>query len=207
MTDPSPAVSVRDLGIVYQRGGEPAVHDLSFTLAPGEGLLIAGGEGSGKTSVLRAILGLVPVSGEVAVLGRHPGARENARRVGYGPQGRAFTEGHSARQILRLVSSLRLGAPAPAVAEDALERAGLPDARRASRSLDVEECRRVALACAIAADPDVIVLDDPWEFAETVAAIHAARDRGATVLAATHDPGGLPDLLGRTLTLVDGAAT
>jgi ABC-type multidrug transport system ATPase subunit len=206
LTEPTPAVAVEDLEVVYQRGGEPAVTGLAFALPPGGGLLLIGGEGAGKTTVLRAVLGLVPFTGTVVVLGGHPGDTAVARRVGYAPQGRAFTEGHTAREIVRLVAALRTGRHVADDVEDALDRAGLPSARRAARALDLEESRRVALACAVAGDPDLLVLDDPWEHPETVDAIRAARARGAAVLAATHLAGGFPDLLGATLELPAGAA-
>ena len=207
MTEPSPAIAVEGLEVVYQRGGEPAVVGLTFQVPPGGGLLLAGGEGAGKTTVLRAVLGLVPFTGTVAVLDGRPGDDDVARRIGYGPQGRRFMEGHTARDVVRLVAALRTGGRAHEGAEDALERAGLPPSRRGVRVLDVEESRRVALACAVAGDPDVLVLDDPWEHPETVEAIRAARGRGAAVLAATHLAGGFPELLGATLELAPGAAS
>ncbi len=205
MTGSDACVAAREVQVVYQRGGEPAVRDVSFALRRGEGLLIAGERGSGKTSLLRAVLGLVVAGGELQVLGHRPGDPALAGRIGYGPQGRTFAEGHPPVRLVGLIARIR-GAGTPRhVADEALERAGIPAGRRRSRSLDVEEMRRVALACAIAGDPAVVVLDDPWEFPETHAEIARACGRGAVVLAATHDPGGLPDLMGRTLTLADGA--
>lgn len=190
--------------MVYQRGGEPAVTGVTFDLAQGEGLLITGDPGAGKTTLLRAVLGLVAAAGEVSVLGGEPGDPAVTRRVGYGPQGRTFTEAHPPRALVRLTGRLR-GTADPAATDEALERAGLPPGRRGSRVLDIEELRRVALACAIVGEPDLLVLDDPWEFPQTVDEITRARGRGAVVIAATHDPGGLPELLGRTIRLADGA--
>jgi hypothetical protein len=54
-------------------------------------------------------------------------------------------------------------------------------------------------------DPDLLVLDDPWEFPETIAEIARARGRGAAVIATTREPARLAEALGRTMTLVDGA--
>ena len=208
MTDASPALRVTDLQVVYQRGGQPAVHDLSFSMNAGEGLLIAGDEGAGKSTVLRAVLGLCLFSGEVLIHGEAPGTSAAlTRRTGYAPQGRRFLEGHSPQTMVRLVAALRTGGPAADAAEAALDRAGLAAERRGSRNPDVEEYRRAALACALAGDPDILVLDDPWEFDETIDAVRRTRDRGGLVIAASHDPGGLPALLGRTITLVNGVAT
>ena len=197
---------MRDLEVVYQRGGEPAATAVAFTLSPGDGLLLTGDHGAGKTSVLRAVLGLVVATGEITVLGAPPGSHEVTARVGYGPQGRTFLERHTPHEIVRVVTGLRTGRPASDVANDAMERAGIVTRRRDARTVDVEDIRRVALACAIAADPALIVLDDPWEFPETIAEIERARARGAAVLVATDEPGGFTDLLGRTITLVNGIA-
>ncbi len=207
MTDGPPALAVRDLEVVYQRGGEPACRDVVLTLGTGDGLLLTGDHGAGKTSVLRAVLGLVIASGEILVFGQPPGTPGLARRIGYGPQGRTFPEHHSPSEVVGLITALRIGRPAPALADAALERCGLPSTRRDARTLDVEEVRRVALACAIAADPDLIVLDDPWEFSETHAEIERARARGAAVLVATDEPGSFAARLDRTLTLVAGVST
>jgi len=207
LTDVLPVLAVRELEVVYQRGGEPAARDVTFTLNPGQGLLLTGDHGSGKTSVLRAILGLAVATGEVAVFGAAPGMREVMARVGYGPQGKTFIERHTGREIVNLVATLRTGRRADELADDALDRAGIPSGQRDARALDVEEVRRVALACAIVADLELIVLDDPWEFPETIAEIERARARGAAVLVATDEPGGFAALLGRTITLVDGVPT
>lgn len=204
MTETSPAVAVTDLEVVYQRGGQPAATGVSFTVAPGAGLLITGDHGAGKTSVVRAILGLVVAGGEIAVLGGSPGAPEVAHRVGYGPQGRTFLEGHSPAELVALITVLRRGHSDGAVVRTALERAGVSAPARRVRIADSEEARRVALACAIAGDPDLVVLDDPWEFPETATEIARARARGAAVLVATDEAGGFPAMLCASVTLVDG---
>jgi hypothetical protein len=58
----------------------------------------------------------------------------------------------------------------------------------------------------VAGDPELVVLDDPWLFPETLREIAAARARGAAVLAASSRPGGLASALGGRLDLRDGVA-
>jgi ABC-type multidrug transport system ATPase subunit len=198
-------VRAEELEVRYQGGPQAAVAGVSLSLAPGEGLLLAGPPGSGKTSVLRALLGLVRAGGDAEVLGRPAGAPDALRRVGYAPQGRFAAGGLSALEHVRLVARLRGLADPDGVAADAIARAGLGTPGRRAAGLDVDDMRRLALACAIAGEPAVLLLDDPWEFVETEVEIAAARRRGAAVLAASNDPGGLPALLGRTLELGEGA--
>lgn len=202
----APLVEVRDLHVVYQRGAQPAVDGVDLTLGPGDGLLVTGERGSGKSSLLRALLGLVRFGGEVRVMSAYPGTPGATAHVGYGPQGRGFALGTTPRRLVALVAGLRTGVRAVHGIDAALRAAGIGADQADRHDSDVELLRRVSLACALVGDPSLVVLDDPWEFAETAAAVDAVRGRGGALIAACHDPGGLPALLGRTLTLVDGRA-
>lgn len=198
-----PLARVEDLRVVYQRGAQPAVDGVSFTLGAGEGLLITGERGSGKSSVLRALLGLVRFGGLVAVAGAYPGTVPAVAATGYGPQGKEFPGGHSPRRLVSMVGALK-GIRDGGVVETALERGGVPPADAGRVSDDPELVRHVSLACALLGEPAVLVLDDPWEFPETFDAIAATRARGGAVIVASHDPGGFGPQLGRTLTLDAG---
>jgi ABC-2 type transport system ATP-binding protein len=197
VTGAEPALVAADgLEVRYHGGPDPAVRDVSLRLRPGEGLLIAGPAGSGKTSLLRGLLGLVPRTGAVRL----------PDRVGYGPQGGGFASGLRVDEAARLIAGLR-GAPHPrATAADALARAGLGFVTRwRTARLDAEGWRRLSLALAIAGDPPLVVLDDPWVLAEALREVGRARGRGAAVLAASSRPAGLAPALGRRLDMADGA--
>jgi len=200
---PEAALAAEDLTVRYQGTPEPAVSGVTLRVEAGAGLVVTGPEGCGKTTIVRALVGLVPpTSGNVTVLGASPADPAVRRRVGYCPERRAFPSGMRVAEAVDLVVRLR-GAPVDAAAA-ALRAAGLPAGdRRTVRRLDLEDVRRLSLACALAGDPQALVLDDPWEFPETVEALGAARARGAAVLVATPDPGGFPALLGATLTLTE----
>lgn len=202
---PQAALAAEGAEVRYHGGPEPAVRGVTLTLAPGEGLMIDGPEGAGKTSLLRAILGLVGHRGRLLVLGGPPGEPPARGRTGYGPQVTGFAAGLRVGEAVRTVAALR-GAPR-AAADAAVHAAGLGYVAdwRAAR-LDREGDRRLSLALAIAGEPDLVVLDDPWVLRETAEAIAAARARGAAVIVAARRPAGLAHLLGRRITLRDGAS-
>jgi ABC-type multidrug transport system ATPase subunit len=202
--DADDGLVVDDLTVRYQGTPDPAISGVSLAVAPGSGLCVTGDEGSGKTTLIRAVVGLVaPGRGSVVVRGGSPRLPEIRRQIGYGPERLPFPRGMRVIDAVRLVASIR-GA-APGGVNEALTRAGLEAGdRRTITSLDLGDIRRTSLACAIVGRPPVLALDDPWEFEETVTVITEAMDDGATVIVASPDPGGFPQLLGRTLTLDPG---
>lgn len=200
---PHDGILVTDLTFRYQGTSEAAITGISCDVPPGAGLCVTGTEGAGKSTLIRALVGLVrPGRGSVSVLGGSPQEPAVRHRVGYGPERMPFPRGMRVIDAVRLVGAIR---GADHDADDALGRAGLPgNDRRLISSLELGDVRRVSLACAITGAPRVLVLDDPWEYPETVEVIRAALADGVAVIVGTPDPGGFPALLGRTLTLVDG---
>ena len=195
----SAVVLADEVAVVYERGATPAVSGVSFRLDAGKGLLVSGPRGVGLTSLLRGVLGLVGHEGTLEVFGGIPGGRATVGRIGYGPQGWPIPPALSARAVLRMVTRLK-GRPY-GEADELGERVGLSDLNRAADRLQVEDVRRLSLACSLVGDPELLILDDPWEFPETVREVESALARGAACIAASHDPGGLPALLGQTLTI------
>jgi ABC-type multidrug transport system ATPase subunit len=197
VTGAEPALVAADgLEVRYHGGPDPAVRGVSLRLGAGEGLLVGGPAGAGKTSLLRGLLGLVPRAGRVRV----------PDRVGYGPQGGGFAAGLRVDEAVAMVAALRGAASPRAAAGDALERAGLQFvARWRTRRLDAEGWRRLSLALAVAGDPPLVVLDDPWVLGDALREIARARGRGAAVLVASSRPAGLAPALGRRLDMADGA--
>lgn len=210
MTDPRTSsgrvvVETEDLEVRYHGGPEPAVRGVSLRLAPGEGLMVSGRAGAGKTSLLRGLLGLVAHRGVAYLFDAPVGDPATRGRVGYGPQGDRFAAELRVSETVRAACAIR-GLPAPeAATRDALARAGLRFVGdwRTGR-LDAEGFRRLSLALGIAGDPDLVVLDDPWVLADTLREIRTARGRGAAVLVAAERPAGLAPALGRRIVLAEG---
>ena len=142
-------ISVENLRVDY--GANTVLHDVSLTLEPGEIVTIVGPNGSGKTSLLRAVIGAVqPVAGRITT---KPGLR-----IGYVPQKLHIdqTLPITVERFLRLT-----GRVSRADCRTALEHAGVPDLlKRQMSQLSGGQFQRVLLARALITRPDVLLLDE-----------------------------------------------
>jgi putative ABC transport system ATP-binding protein len=178
---------------------------ISAALRRGAFHVVTGPSGSGKTTLLRLVTGLDrPTEGHVTTLGfaladldRDALARLRADRIGIVDQVRDLVPFLSAQENVELGLAIRGVDPdeARGRAVAALRRVGLGDhLHRAPDGLSAGERLRVALARALAAEPELLVLDEPTAAldragARAVARLLAGLDDGSvTVLATTHDP-------------------
>ncbi len=221
MADEQPIVDIRDLSTVFGRGSEAfAVHQgLNLSVRKGEILALVGGSGTGKTVLLRQMLGLLhPARGSVTVLGRpaqEMGGDGAASRVGMLFQHGAL---YSAFNVLDNVAFAlnELGTLPRGVVRDAavvkLQMVGLkPEhATRMPADLSGGMIKRVALARALIMDPPLLLLDEPTagldpngsdEFCALVRELHAAL--GLTMVMVTHDLDTLFALATRVAVLAD----
>ena len=184
-------------------GGVEALAGASLEVAAGETLALVGESGSGKTTLLRTFNRTVePDAGEVLV-GASPVARTDPvalrRRIGYVPQNGGLLPHWSVGANVELVPRL-LGWPAKQRrrrADEMLELVGLdPGAHRGRhpRRLSGGQRQRVALARALAAEPPVVLLDEPFGALYAITRLRVRevfqRVRAAiatTILLVTHD--------------------
>jgi iron(III) transport system ATP-binding protein len=208
-------------GVSGGYGGHAVVSDLDLRVEAGESLAILGASGSGKTTVLRMIAGLHPVSsGRVLLDGRRVDTLPAQRRgVGLVPQqGALFPHLDVARNVgFGLVPADPLArwrgrAAREARVREALELVGLAD-RAHSRPSELSggQQQRVALARALAPGAGLILLDEPFSALDAalrgrvraeVAALLA--EAGATSVLVTHDREEALATADRVAVLIDG---
>lgn len=152
-----------------------AVRDLSFRLGPGRVLGLIGPNGSGKTTAIRCLLGLVRASrGEVRILGARPLSAAARREVGFAPERFEPSPARSGRRTLELLGVLS-GLTQEVVEERSrrlLERFELaPAADRAVGGYSKGMRRRLAIAQALLSEPRLVVLDEPFDGLDPLGAL------------------------------------
>lgn len=182
-------------GISKRFGATVALDGMTFTVRPGELYGFVGANGAGKTTTMRIALGvLASDAGEVRLDGR-PLDAASRRRIGYMPEERGLYPRMAVGTQLRYLAELR-GRPAAAAREAAVrwtERLGLAE-RRADevQRLSLGNQQRVQLAAALVAEPEVLVLDEPFSGLDPVAVdvmsevLRERRDAGAPVVFSSH---------------------
>ncbi|MCO5968289.1 metal ABC transporter ATP-binding protein [Actinoallomurus soli] len=196
---PPPALDLDEVTVAY--GPALALENIDGMVAPGEAVALIGPNGAGKSTLIKAILGLVPLAGgRISVLGRSPAAAR--RDVAYVPQADTLDPEFpiSVGQVVLMGRYRRIGWLRRAKAADkeaarrALEQVGLADrARHRFGTLSGGQRQRVLLARAIAAEPRLLLLDEPFNGVDAVSeqalldAIALLKQDGAAVVVSTHD--------------------
>jgi iron(III) transport system ATP-binding protein len=207
-------LSVKNVGQIF--GNTKVLDDANFSLSAGERLAVLGASGSGKTTLLRLIAGLeAPTTGEISIAGR-PASRvgevliaPERREVALVFQGLALFPHLNALDQIAFASRGRGGIKQ---AKTLLERVGL--GHRASAQLDQlsgGERQRIALARAVAQEPKLILMDEPFaslddekrgEMRDLLRSLLETRD--TTLILVTHSRDDALDLARRVIVLERG---
>jgi len=195
------AIALEAREVTKRYGRIVALDRVSLGVRRGECVVLIGESGSGKTTLLRCFNRLTdPDSGSVVVDGVDAAGVDPValrRRVGYVPQDGGLLPHWRVRRNVALVPWLRGLADGPALADRALELVGL-DApavgNRWPRELSGGQRQRVAVARALAARPDIILLDEPFGALDAITRadlqesfLELRRELGLTALLVTHD--------------------
>ncbi len=171
---------------------------IDLTLTPGRVTAVLGSSGSGKTTLLRTLAGFLPArSGRIARDGVDLTDRPpEERSLGYVPQGLGLFPHRTVERNVSYPLDVRGRTDALARARELLERFELtPLARRYPARLSGGEMQRVALARALAAEPDLVLWDEPWQALDVEAryelgrVLEELREMGQVpIVVVTHDP-------------------
>lgn len=202
----TPALAIRDLRFKYPGSGGWLVNVPSFSIQPGEQVLLTGGSGRGKSTLLYLIAGLLePAPGGEILLGgvdlvKLRGAardRRRGRNVGMIFQTFNLLHGFSAHENV-MAAMMFSTIPRREHAERAtrlLERLGIDRPSARPDQLSVGQQQRVAVARAVACDPAVVLADEPTASLDPENAGAAmtliqevCQERGSALLCVSHDP-------------------
>lgn len=215
------AALVEFRNVCYQAGGREILRGVNLTVEENETVVLLGRSGSGKTTLLKMVNGLLaPSSGEVLFAGAAVKGQDLIRlrrRIGYVIQDGGLFPHRTVAENTGLVPTLE-GWPrekTEARVAELLDAVGLPPATYAARyprQLSGGEKQRVGIARALAADPPLLLLDEPFAALDPVTRFgmqkHFAELRkafGKTAIFVTHDIREALTLGSRIALLKDGA--
>lgn len=213
-----PGLSVRHATVTYPNG-LTAIRDASFEIPAGTIAALVGVNGSGKSTIFKAIMGFVrPASGEISILGEPVNRALKQNLLAYVPQAEEVDWNFPVlvEDVVMMgryghMGMMRIAGAADLTAVDtALARVGMADFRkRQIGELSGGQKKRVFLARALAQDGRVILLDEPFTGVDVktedaiIALLRDLRDEGRVILVSTHNLGSVPEFCDQTV-LVKG---
>ena len=200
------------LKLTKHYGSVKAVDEVSFQVEPGEVFGYLGPNGSGKTTTLRCLMGLLrPTQGDCFVLGERvmAGRGTQRRRIGYLPGDFSIWTGRTARQSLKVLAALGGGQDIDIRRADLADRLDLDLDRRVG-NLSKGNRQKVGILYAFQHQPDLLILDEPTSGLDPLVRqavldlIREAAHAGATVLLSSHDLSEVAAVCERTAILREG---
>lgn len=211
-------VETRKLTKIYRdfwgRQKKTALRALNIEIRQGEIFGLLGPNGSGKTTTIKLLLGLLfPTDGEAFVFGQPAADVGKNERVGYLPEESYFYRFLNAEETLDLYG--RLFNLKPEVrqnkSQELIEKVGLKaDRKRTLREYSKGMRQRIGLAQALINDPDLVILDEPTSGLDPLGArwmkdlIRGLREQGKTVIMCSHRLEDVQDICDRIAILNDG---
>lgn len=197
-------------------GKKTVIRDLSFEVRRGEIFGFLGSNGSGKTTTIRALLGLYePTAGELLVDGRPFDPKTSASKLGYLPEERGLYKKESVIDVMTYFAQLKgiRKSDARKWSLEYLERVDLADkAKTRLDKLSGGQQQKIQLGVTIMNDPELLILDEPTKGFDPVNRrllmdiIDEQNKKGASVVMVTHQMEEVERLCQRALLLKDGVA-
>jgi osmoprotectant transport system ATP-binding protein len=202
--DPSPAAAIEFVNVTYRiNGNRTLISDLNLSIRRGETLMLLGRSGSGKTTTLKLINRLLAQSdGKVLVDGRSTTEWDVIRlrrHIGYAIQEAGLFPHYNVEKNVALVPRLERWEPARIAARvrEVLQLVGLPYGEYSDRypdQLSGGQRQRVGLARALAADPEILLMDEPFGALDPITRaelqhefLELKRTLSKTIVFVTHD--------------------
>ena len=204
------SIEVKTLSKWY--GSARGIEDLSFSIEKGEIFGYLGPNGSGKTTTIRCLMGLLrPTSGDCFISGERiaAGRATQHTNIGYLPGEFRIWPGLTARRSLRILAALGNGKSISKRQEELAERLDLNLDRRV-RTLSKGNRQKVGVLYAFQHQPEVLILDEPTIGLDPLVRqvvldlIREAAQTGATVLLSSHDLSEVAAVCGRAAILREG---
>ncbi|MED4603770.1 ABC transporter ATP-binding protein [Paenibacillus validus] len=181
-------------GVKKDIGGQPIIHSLDMQVDRGQVLALCGGNGAGKSTILRMIVGILqPTHGTIEVNGLSwkESRKAYAEQIGYMPDDYLFGQGLSAEETLAFWASLRKVSPSRV--HETLTLVGLADVKnKPVTSFSKGMRQRLLFAQALLAKPPLLVMDeptnglDPYWMDSFVDLVRYAKQEGHAVIFSTH---------------------
>lgn len=200
INSPAPArLELKDISISYQN--RPALQNITLQINHGDQVAVIGPNGAGKSTLFKALVGLIPLQSGQILIHTNP-LDTHLNCVAYVPQ-REEVDWHFPVTVQDVVMMGRYGKfgwwnqPKPAdhaAVEDALRKMNIQSlASRRIEELSGGQQQRVFLARALAQEPHILLLDEPFSGVDvstqeaTLEVLDSLRDKNVTVLVSTHD--------------------
>jgi ABC-2 type transport system ATP-binding protein len=212
---PGPAIVANGLSVVHRgRGAGEAVRDVDLDLGPGTSTALVGPNGAGKSTLLRVIAGyLLPRTGAIRVGGASPRRYRRRRGVGYLPENPAPPPGWTVFEWI-LTSYRMRGFKARHARHETAATIGSLGLERRRRDrvdrLSWGTVRSVGLAFALAGEPSLALLDEPFAGLDAEAAqrlnsvLRGLSSQGTTVIVSMHDTRAASRIVDRVIAMESG---
>lgn len=184
---------------------------VSFNVGPGKITAIVGPNGSGKTTIIKSILGLVrPDAGQIMISNKNiTGEFHYRKHIGYMPQSASFPDNLTVREVIKMICNLRNekeNKASPYI--DVFNLAN--ELNKLLRNLSGGNKQKVSALLALMFNPSILILDEPTAGLDPVASNHLKellqieKEKGKTIILTSHIMAEVQELADDILFLLDG---